>query len=182
MPRLFSALSIPEDVAGALSLLRGGLPGARWMEPNDYHLTLRFIGDIDDAMARDIDETLAEIHRRPFDVTIEGLDSFGGARPRAIIARAAPAAPLMELQADLERRCRRAGLDPETRKFTPHVTLARLRDASPLDVADYLSTRSAPRSITFPVDHFVLMSARASVGGGPYITEAVYPLLRASPA
>lgn len=177
MPRLFSALSVPEDIAGALSLLRGGLPGARWMEPADYHITLRFIGDIDEATARDIDEALADIHRRAFDVTIEGLDSFGGARPRAIIARVAPTALLLELQADHERRCRRAGLAPETRKFTPHITLARLREASPLDVADYLATRSAPRSITFPVDHFVLMSARASVGGGPYITEAVYPLI-----
>jgi len=176
MPRLFSALAIPEDVARALSLHRGGLPGARWVEPSDYHITLRFMGDIDEATARDIDESLAEIRRKPFAVTLDGLGSFGGGRPRAIIARVTPTAPLIELQADQERRVRRAGLAPETRKFTPHVTLARLRDASPIDVADYLASRSIPQSLTFEADSFVLYSSRASVGGGPYVAEAVYPL------
>ncbi|MFC7395669.1 RNA 2',3'-cyclic phosphodiesterase [Chelatococcus sp. GCM10030263] len=176
MPRLFSALAIPEDIAQALSLHRGGLPGARWIDPSDYHVTLRFMGDIDEATARDIDDSLAEIRRQPFAVKVEGLGSFGGGRPRAVIARIAPTAPLLELQADQERRVRRAGLEPERRKYTPHVTLARLRDASPIDVADYLASRSIPQSLTFEVDRFVLFSARASVGGGPYIAEAVYPL------
>jgi 2'-5' RNA ligase len=176
MPRLFSALAIPEDIAQALSLHRGGLPGARWIDPGDYHVTLRFMGDIDEAMARDIDESLAEIRRRPFAVTVEGLGSFGGGRPRAVIARIAPTPPLLELQADQERRVRRVGLEPERRKYTPHVTLARLRDASAIDVADYLALRSIPRSLTFEVDRFVLFSARASVGGGPYVPEVVYPL------
>jgi 2'-5' RNA ligase len=83
---------------------------------------------------------------------------------------------LVELQAEQERMMQRIGLEPEGRKFTPHVTLARLRDSSSRDVADYLATRPLFRSMSFPVGRFVLFSSRASSGGGPYIVEAVYPL------
>jgi 2'-5' RNA ligase len=82
----------------------------------------------------------------------------------------------MELQAEHERLLRRVGLDPEARKYTPHVTLARLRDTSSFEVAEYLSARAAFRSLPFSVSRFVLFSSRASVGGGPYVVEAVYPL------
>ena len=82
----------------------------------------------------------------------------------------------MELQAELERLMQRVGLDPEGRKFTPHVTLARLRDASNQDVADYLSVRGYFPSRSFTVERFVLFSSRASVGGGPYIVEDAYAL------
>ena len=68
MPRLFTGLEMPEVVVGQLALLRGGVVGARWLEPEDYHITLRFIGDIDARMARDIDDALSDIRRpeRPF--------------------------------------------------------------------------------------------------------------------
>ena len=82
----------------------------------------------------------------------------------------------MELQAEHERLMQRVGLEPEGRKYTPHVTLARLRDSSSRQVADYLSMRAAFRSPPFPVSRFVLFSSRASVGGGPYVVEAAYPL------
>jgi 2'-5' RNA ligase len=104
------------------------------------------------------------------------LASFGGHKPRAVIAAVDPVSPLVELQAEHERLMRRAGLEPEGRKFIPHVTLARLRDSSSRDVADYLSSRAALFSSSFHVSRFVLFSARASVGGGPYVVEADYPL------
>lgn len=176
MPRLFTGLEIPPDIAQALAGLRGGLPGARWIDPENYHITLRFIGDIDHAMARDIDALLGEIHRRPLTVTLDTLASFGGSKPRAVFARAVPSSEIADLQAAHERRVRRAGLPPEKRKFTPHVTLARLRDASPLDVAGYLAIQGAFRAIRFTAARFVLFSSRGSVGGGPYIVEAAYPL------
>ena len=71
---------------------------------------------------------------------------------------------------------RRIGLEPEARKFTPHVTLARLRDSTSRQVADYLAARGHFLSRSFPVTRFVLFSSKASVGGGPYIVEAAYPL------
>ena len=175
MPRLFTGLEIPSDLASDLGMLRGGISGARWIDTDFYHLTLRFIGDIDYATARDVCGTLEQIRRPSFTVTLEGLDSFGGGKPRAIVAKAKPAAPLVELQAEQERLMRRLGIPPEPRKFTPHVTLARLRDASSTAVAAYLTTRGF-FSRRFEATRFVLFSARASTGGGPYLVEAAYPL------
>jgi 2'-5' RNA ligase len=175
MPRLFTALEIPSEIGQSLALLRGGLPGARWVEPENYHLTLRFIGDIDDALAEEIADLLGRIERPAFDLRIDGLNSFGGNKPRAVVAAVTPVAQLVELQADHERIMQRVGLQPE-RKYKPHVTLARLRDTSSRQVADFLSTRQPFRSSSFPVSRFVLYSSRASVGGGPYVIEAEYPL------
>jgi 2'-5' RNA ligase len=175
MPRLFTAVEIPANIGQSLALLRGGLPGARWVEPENYHVSLRFIGDIDDALAREIADMLGQVKRPRFDLRIDGLDSFGGNRPRVVVA-AVPAVPeLVDLQADHERLMQRVGLEPE-RKYRPHVTLARLRDTSSRQVADFLSTRQPFRSTPFPVSRFVLYSSRASVGGGPYVIEAEYPL------
>ena len=157
-------------------MLRGGLPGARWIDPENYHLTLRFIGDIDDVMASEIALLLGRVRRRSFELRFDGLTSFGGRKPRALVAALAPSSEVMELQAEHERLIQRVGLEPEGRKYTPHVTLARLRDTSSLQVADYLSARGAFRSAPFEVSRFVLFSSRASVGGGPYLVEAAYPL------
>lgn len=176
MPRLFTGLEIPPDIGQSLSLLRGGLPGARWVDPENYHLTLRFIGDVDDPTAHEVASMLGRVKRGPFDLHLEGLSSFGGRKPRAVVASVAPNLPLLEVQAEHERLLQRIGLEPEGRKFTPHVTLARLRDSSSREVADYLAARGLFRTPAFHVPRFVLYSARNSVGGGPYVVEASYPL------
>jgi 2'-5' RNA ligase len=175
MPRLFTALEIPPDIGASLTVLRGGLPGARWIEPENYHITLRFIGDIDDALANDIASLLDGISRPPLDLRLDGLTSFGGNKPRAIVATVAPSRALTELQAEHESIMKRMRVPADGRKFTPHVTLARLRGTSARDVAEYLAAQpywSAP----FHVSQFVLLSSRASTGGGPYVAEATYPL------
>ena len=177
MPRLFTGLEIPSDVAAELAMLRGGISGARWIDAENYHITLRFLGDIDERTASEAADILDEIQRPSFPVTLEGLSWFGADRPRAIVAKIKPTAPLVELQADHERRLRRVGLEPEPRKYTPHVTLARLRQASIHAVADYLSVRGYFPSRQFEAKRFVLFSARASTGGGPYLVEAAYGLL-----
>jgi 2'-5' RNA ligase len=176
MPRLFTALEIPAEVGRSLAMLRGGLPGARWIDPENYHLTLRFIGDINDGLAREIAFMLGNVNRLSFELRLDGLTSFGGRRPRAVVAVAARTQQLFELQAEHERLMQRVGLEPEGRKYTPHVTLARLRDTSSFEVAEYLSARAAFRSPPFSVSRFVLFSSRASIGGGPYVVEAAYPL------
>jgi 2'-5' RNA ligase len=176
MPRLFTGLEIPDDIRQSLSMLRGGLPGARWIDAENYHLTLRFIGDVDDVMAQEIALILGKVRRGGFELRLDGLASFGGRKPRAVVATVASSPAVMELQAEHERLMQRIGIEPEGRKFTPHVTLARLRDTSSRDVAEYLSVRGAFRSAPFPVSNFVLFSSRASVGGGPYVVEADYPL------
>jgi 2'-5' RNA ligase len=176
MPRLFTGLEIPAESVAALAAARGGVHGARWVQPSDFHITLRFIGDIDLGAARDAAETLAEIRRPPLEVGFDGLGWFGADKPRAIVAKVKRTAPLIELQGEHERRLRRIGLAPDGRNFTPHVTLARLRAASPASVADYLSARGALLAPPFQAIRFVLFSARESVGGGPYVVEAAYPL------
>ncbi|MFG1350807.1 RNA 2',3'-cyclic phosphodiesterase [Xanthobacter autotrophicus] len=177
MPRLFTAIEIPREVGLGLSLLRGGLSGARWVDPENYHVTLRFVGDVDDATGRDIMLMLGQVRRPAFDLTLDGIDQFGGHKPRAVFAAVKASAALMELQAEQERIMQRLGLGAEGRNFKPHVTLARLRDASSRQVADYLATRGHYRSPGFHVPRFVLFSSRDSVGGGPYLVEAAYPLL-----
>ena len=176
MPRLFTGLEIPSEVGKSLGMLRGGLPGARWIDPENYHLTLRFIGDVDDILAHEIASMLGKIRRGTFELRLDGLISFGGRKPRAVVASIAPAQPVVELQAEHERLLVRVGLEPVGRKYTPHVTLARLRDSTSRDVADYLSMHAAYRSMAFALSRFVLFSSRATVGGGPYVVEATYPL------
>jgi 2'-5' RNA ligase len=176
MPRLFTGVEIPGEIAQSLAMLRGGLPGARWVDPENYHLTLRFIGDIDDALAREIALMLGKVRRSSFDLRFDGLASFGGRRPRAVFAAVQSTPALIELQAEHDRLLQRLGLDPEGRKYTPHVTLARLRDSSSREVADYLATRGFFRTEAFAVSRFVLFSSRASGGGGPYVVEETYPL------
>ncbi|MGA8969131.1 MAG: RNA 2',3'-cyclic phosphodiesterase [Pseudolabrys sp.] len=176
MPRLFTGVEIPSDVGQALATLRGGLPGARWIDPENYHLTLRFIGDVDDDIAQEVASMLGRVKRGPFELHMHGLTSFGGRKPRAVVASVAPAQALLDVQAEHERLMQRIGLEPEGRKFTPHVTLARLRESSSQQVAEYLSARGYFRTSPFRVARFVLFSSRASVGGGPYVVEASYPL------
>ncbi len=176
MPRLFTGIEIPLATREALSTLRGGLPGARWIDTENYHLTLRFIGDIDSRTANEVAEILGRVRPRTVAVRIEGLASFGGRRPHALIAKVAQTRELAELQAEHERLMRKLGLAPETRRFTPHITLARLRGANEREVATYLSLRDALHVPSFVASRFVLFSARESVGGGPYIVEEAYPL------
>jgi RNA 2',3'-cyclic 3'-phosphodiesterase len=176
MPRLFTGLEIPSDIGQALSTLRGGLPGARWITPENYHLTLRFIGDVDDTTAHEVASLLGRVKRGAFDLHMDGLTSFGGRKPRAVVANVSPAQALLDVQAEQERLMQRIGLEPEGRKYTPHVTLARLRESSSRDVAEYLAARGFFRTSPFKVSRFVLFSSRNSVGGGPYVVEASYPL------
>ena len=176
MPRLFTGIEIPLPIAQGLSMLRGGVPGARWIDPANYHMTLRYIGDIDGATARDVMQILGGVRRRSFDLVLNRLDQFGGRKPRAIFAGANPTPALTELQAELERLLQRIGLPAEQRKYSPHVTLARLRDSTAQQVAEYLASRGPFRTPPFPVSRFVLYSSKASTGGGPYVIEAAYPL------
>ncbi|MBV9077034.1 MAG: RNA 2',3'-cyclic phosphodiesterase [Methylobacteriaceae bacterium] len=183
MPRLFTGLEIPPAIAETLARLRGGLAGARWIEPENFHITLRFIGDIDFATARDVASVLGESRPRdPMTITIDGLGAFGGAKPRALVAKVAPSPELIRLQAEQERLMQRIGLEPEPRKYTPHVTLARFRAATASEVAGILATRGPVAPLTFAASRFVLYSARDSVGGGPYLVEAAYPFAGQPPA
>lgn len=176
MPRLFVALEIPRDAALSLSLLRGGLPGARWIDTENYHLTLRFIGDIEGHVAEEVAGALDRIRRRGFSLRLSGVGTFGTRKPHTLWAGVAASPDLAALQADIERSFQRIGLAADPRKFAPHVTLARLRDVEPAGVARWMSARGDFTTEPFRVTRFVLMSSRESVGGGPYVVEEAWPL------
>lgn len=180
MPRLFTALEIPAHLVPRLEMLRSRLAGARWIDPENYHMTLRFAGDIEEPDADDFVEALSEVYVEPFWLKLSGVGSFGGRKPRALWAGVEECEPLMRLQRANERAARKAGLSPETRKYAPHVTLARLRGAEPGAVAHYLSAVGAFQAEPFQVNEFVLMSSRDGSGGGPYVVEARFALVSQS--
>jgi 2'-5' RNA ligase len=177
LPRLFTGLEIPQDVAFALSLKRGGLHGARWIDPENYHITLRFIGDVDYPTADEVTDALDRLaHSEAFVLRLDHLGSFGGDKPRALYAGVEVNTTLLHLQAAQERVLQRLGLPPEGRKFTPHISLARLRGTSAEEIARFIALSGRFQPLEFAVGRFVLFSSRDSVGGGPYLVEQAYPL------
>lgn len=176
MPRLFTALEISHDASLSLSLLRGGLPGARWIDTENYHITLRFFGDIENHLADEIVQALDRIEREPFQLRLTGIDVFGSKKPHSLFARVAPSEELSLLQAEIDRIAKRLGLPIDKAKFTPHVTIARLRQVKLDDLLIYLSSRGNFSTQPFTVNRFVMMSSRESVGGGPYIVEESWAL------
>lgn len=177
MPRLFTGLEIPHDVAFALSLKKGGLPGARWIDKDNYHITLRYVGEVDNRTANEIVDALDRFTGfESFTLRLDHLGAFGGNKPRALFAGAGVNDALSRLQASQERMLQRIGLSPDSRKFVPHVTLARLKTTTPEDLARYLEEMLRFEPLSFAVDRFVLFSSRESMGGGPYIVEQSYDL------
>jgi 2'-5' RNA ligase len=176
MIRLFTAIELPESVRVRLSLLQGGVPGARWSPAENLHLTLRFIGEVDEATANDIDDVLSALRAPAFDLTLKGAGEFGGRDPHALWIGVAPNEALMRLAAKIESALQRMGLEAETRKYTPHVTLARLRDAPIAKVRAFLAAHAAFDSGPFGVRRFALYSSYPSSSGSLYRVERSYAL------
>lgn len=175
MPRLFTGLEIPHDIQAVLTRLKAPVPGARWVEPENLHLTLRFAGDIENHIAADFADALAGIDCRPFELRLSGVGAFGGNDPRVIWAGVEAGAELERLARAHERAARAAGLPPDARGWKPHVTLARLRYGKPDVVARYLQSHAAFRSPAFVAERFVLFSSQPRTGGGPYVVEQAFP-------
>jgi 2'-5' RNA ligase len=163
----------------ALSLKRGGLSGARWMDPENYHITLCFIGDVDNRTANDVTDELDRLSNSDgFRLRLSHLGCFGGDKPRALYAGVDASPALQRLQAAHERVLRRVGIAPEARRFIPHVSLARLKGTSSVELAEFMHQAGHFAPLEFTVGRFVLFSSKASVGGGPYLVEQSYPLAR----
>ena len=172
MIRLFTAIALPETLKTRLSFLQGGVPGARWSTAENLHLTLRFIGEVDEARANDIDEVLSALRAPPFELTLKGAGEFGGRDPHALWIGVVPSDALLRLASKIESALQRMGLEAETRKYTPHVTLARLRDAPVAKVREFLAAHSLFGSAPFAVSSFALYSSEQ----GHYRIERRYPL------
>src|SRR5271169_1349618 len=127
MLRLFVGIGFPPELKLRLSLLCSGLPGAKWVDPGNFHLTLRFIGEVGEDVAADVDEALVTLKARRFALQLAGVGVFGNGKPRQLWVGAERDPALASLQGKIELALIRIGLPPEPRKFAPHVTLARLR-------------------------------------------------------
>jgi RNA 2',3'-cyclic 3'-phosphodiesterase len=177
MPRLFTGIEIPAEQREEIARLKVPLPGgSRWADPDDLHLTLRFVGDIEKPQAREFADNLETIDVDAFELRLAGLGVFGGNEPRSIWTGVETSAPLEALARANDRAARAAGLPPDGRQFKPHVTLARVKHASADEVARVLQRIGAFRSKPFIVSRFVLFSAKPKTGGGPYAIEEAFNL------
>lgn len=181
MPRLFTGIEIPTEISHALARLTAPLPGAKWLDKANYHITLKFAGDIDNPTAREFADQLARIDVPCFSVRLKGLGVFGASDPHSLWAGVEGGDALDALARASERAGRLAGLKPETRAFTPHVTLARFKGTRVEAVARYLERNARFATEEFTVERFVLYSSRPSVGGGPYVAEDIFPLAGSHP-
>lgn len=182
MPRLFVALPMPESVQDAVYGLDGPLPGARWVDPDALHLTLRFAGEVPGDVADEIDRGLALISCPAFELSLGGLGTFQtGERVRTLWLGVERSPPLARLQARVDSAVTRAGATPEHRRFTPHVTIARFGGAPISAVAPFVQRHNLLRAGPITVDRFVLFSSRLGKTGPSYRAEAEYGLEGAAP-
>ncbi|OJX81785.1 RNA 2',3'-cyclic phosphodiesterase [Magnetospirillum sp. 64-120] len=175
MIRLFVGLALPAELAARLESLGGGVPGARWVAGRNLHLTLRFAGEVDEDVAEDLHHRLGGLRAPVFDIRLRGFGTFGGRKPRALWVGAEPNPALDALQSRIERLAQAAGLEPETRNFTPHVTLAWLKDAPADRIAAFMRHHS-PFAASFTVDHVCLYQSHLHAQGAEYQVLAEYAL------
>jgi 2'-5' RNA ligase len=176
--RLFVALDMPWSVREQLAALSGtGIPGARWVPPQNYHLTLRFIGDIPGHIARDVDDALLAIRARGFALTLTGMGTFAkGAVSNALWVGVERTPSLDHLRNKIETALQRCGLEPERRRFQPHVTLARLDNPAEGKVVAFVQAHNLFRTEPIPVEHFTLFSSLLNKDHAVYTPEAEYEL------
>ena len=176
MLRLFAALPVPEEIRTRLTCLQTQLRGAHWRPPENFHITLRFFGEVPDRQAHELDLALAEIKLPPLMVKLEGVDWFGRRRPRSVWARVKGDPELSQLSSTCEQAARKIGLPPETRTFTPHITLAYLSHTLLQDVMVWCRDRQTFDAGPMTLDRFHLVSSRLGKGPSRYTSEAEYPL------
>jgi len=177
MPRLFVAIDLPESIRQQLSSLCCGLPGARWVSPEQMHLTLRFIGDVDGRQLSLIREALAELPGVPFFLRLENIGFFPPrGNPRVVWVGIQKNEQLVQLRNRIESALVRTGLEPEGRKFSPHITLARLKNTPASRIGAYLVHNSFFATEKFPVNKFLLYSSVLNSKGAKHYIEEAYLL------
>jgi 2'-5' RNA ligase len=176
--RLFVGLELPPELRTRLSWMAGGLQGARWVPPENYHLTLRFIGELPGWRAEEVDQALAGLRAPGFELELSGVGTHEkGGRVTALWVGVARNPALEHLQAKVETALQRAGLDAERRRFSPHVTLARMDGVPEAKIAAWVQGHNLFRSDPVPMAHFTLFRSRLGKEQAVYQAEVEYKLM-----
>jgi len=179
MPRLFVALPVPEEIAAELSALQAGVPDARWVQPENFHVTLCFAGEVQGGAMRDFEEELSDAAGPKFAVALSGVEQFSsGRQPRALAALVQKSERLERLQQKVSTIARHCGIGVERRKFRPHVTLARFGAGAETGhhLAQFMASHAQFRAGPWVAEHFSLYSSRSGRNGSIYAEEAAYHL------
>ncbi len=179
MPRLFIALPVPDDIADELTALQSGVPDARWVPPENFHVTLCFAGEVQGAVMRDLEEELSDATGPKFPVALGGVDQLSsGKQPRALVALVERSDRLERLQQKVSTITRHCGVEVERRKFRPHITLARFRNGAETGhhIAQFMASHAQFRAGPWVAEHFSLYSSRQGRSGSIYAEEAMYQL------
>jgi 2'-5' RNA ligase len=178
MIRLFVALPLPKDVRNLLSFVGGGIPGARWTLPENFHITLKFIGNVDERVADDIVTALDRVRAPAFEVAIRGVGAFDdGRRARLLYAAVEPSPGLMDLEVRIGAVLARVpGVELNTRRFVPHVTLARLKDPDRNRLGAFLEGNGTLSTPSWTADHFALYSSATGNEQPVYTLEERFEL------
>ncbi|MDD5675506.1 MAG: RNA 2',3'-cyclic phosphodiesterase [Chitinivibrionales bacterium] len=176
MPRLFVAIDLPEDIRDSLADLYLAIPGARWVNSDQLHLTLRFIGDVDELAFNRVMDNLRGVIFKPFLISLYGVGYFPPRRkPNVLWAGIKESPELLRLQAAIERAIVKSGCEPDHRNFHAHVTLARLRDDAPLGrITDFLAVNALFSAPGIEVTEFHLYSSTLNAEGATHHIEASY--------
>ncbi|MFV8753755.1 RNA 2',3'-cyclic phosphodiesterase [Nannocystaceae bacterium ST9] len=178
MARLFLGLDLPDEVDSDLQLTIGGIPGARWQTPEQLHLTLHFLGEVDGGDMRRLIAALAELDAPSFEMQLRGAGVFPPRGPtRVLWIGVHDPDPIRLLHERSGKIIDRVGIDREQRKYAPHVTLARFdRPSHDADIASWVVRHAFYSSASWRVDHVQLYSSVLGRGGPKYRIEAAIPL------
>lgn len=176
--RLFVGIDLPWELRHRIvALATTGIQGARWVPPENYHLTLRFIGEVPPHCAEEIDMVLAVLRGRRFELTLSGVGTFSkGGRSNTLYVGVERNPRLEHVQNKIETALQRVGLDPERRRFQPHVTLARLDNAPEFKLGAFVQAHNLFRAEAFVVEHFTLFSSQLGKEQSVYTAEVEYDL------
>ncbi len=176
--RLFVGLELPWELRQRVAMLAAaGIPGARWVPAENYHVTLRFIGEAPRYLAEEIDHALAALQSPAFTLTLAGIGTFAkGGRSQMLWLGVDRTEMLERLQAKIETALQRCGLEPERRRFQPHVTLARLDGVPEGKLASFVQANNLFRSDPVEIAHFTLFSSLLGKDQPIYRAEVEYAL------
>ncbi len=181
MIRLFIAITLPQPIRLMLHSMGRGIPNARPVKEEQIHLTLRFIGEVEGSMFKDIQESLTSVELLPFSISIKGVGHFPPrGKPRIIWAGVQPTEQLIRLRNKIDSQLTRCSIEPERRKYMPHITLARLKNTSLKRVGEFLSGNSFFQTEAFSVEGFHLYSSKITQKGAIHTIEQSYPLVTKS--